>query len=573
MVNRALAPVAVGLIACLIAALSQAASASPSTGGFPSPEASTRPDTWLDALIAGSQVIGPVDRATPMHFIMTLRDDHQAEQAADLEQLYVPGSASFGRYRSNDELARRFGPDAADVDWLRRELGTVRLDADWRPGNPWLSVRGTAADVALGLGIRLLHYLAPSGVDFIAPDRQVMVPVPWQRVATGVDGLNTYASARVTAVRAGGMTPDDVLSAYDMRPLRDLGIDGSGQTVVVTIPGDGYRQGTLDAYTTRFGLPPINVVSKADDPLGMDAQGELEMDLEIIHAIAPGADLVVYASVDTSVIAMLAIQDRAVAENPGSVISQSWGSCERAASAGTLDALLAIYERGAQQGVTAFASSGDSGAFSCLERGDLPTSDAIGAHLPASVPYLTGVGGTRLSLRADGSYYHETVWSWPALTEASGGGPSSYYPRPDWQTGPGISAGQAGALRLTPDVSADAESGMAIQYGADSPGTNQGWALGGGTSQSAPIWAGMTALINEYLARQGLPAAGFLNRALYAMAREPQAFPPFHDIVQGNNLAESATPGYDTSTGLGSPDAWNLARDLETYMRSTSSAP
>ena len=142
-----------------------------------------------------------------------------------------------------------------------------------------------------------------------------------------------------------------------------------------------------------------------------------------------------------------------------------------------------------------------------------------------------------------------------------------------WQSGPGLPADPAGALRLTPDIAADAESGMAIRYDPEETGTTLGWAAGGGTSQSAPIWAGMTALINGYLARQGLPAAGFLNEALYALAREPQAYPPFHDIVQGNNLVEAAGPGYDTSTGLGSPDAWNLARDLETYMRSTSHSP
>jgi subtilase family serine protease len=566
-------PVAACLIGVLVAAAAQVASSPPSGMALLSSQAPAGPITWQDTLIATSRDTGLVDPLVSMEFLLTLRDDHQAEETADLEQLYDPHSAGFGRYRSNEEFARLFGPAAADVDWLRRQLDAVRLTADWRPGNTWLSVGGTAGDIAQALGIRLHRYQTPSGSDFVAPDGHVEVPGPWQGVVTGVDGLNTYPTARTAAVRSGGMSPDDILRAYDMLPLRDLGIDGTGQTVVVTVPGDGYRQEALDAYTTRYGLSPITVISKADDPLAIKSGGELEMDLEIIHAIAPGARLVVYASEDNSVTAMLAIQDRAVTENPNSVISQSWGSCERASSATTLDTLLAIYKRGAEHGVTAFASSGDSGAFSCLKRGGLPTADAVGAHLPASVPYVTGVGGTRLSVRSDGSYYHETVWSWPALTEASGGGPSSYYPRPAWQSGPGLQADPAGALRLTPDIAADAEAGMAIRYDPEETGTTLGWATGGGTSQSAPIWAGMTALINGYLARQGLPAAGFLNEALYALAREPQAYPPFHDIVQGNNLVESATPGYDTSTGLGSPDAWNLARDLETYMRSTSHSP
>ena len=93
------------------------------------------------------------------------------------------------------------------------------------------------------------------------------------------------------------------------------------------------------------------------------------------------------------------------------------------------------------------------------------------------------------------------------------------------------------------------------------------WSSGGGTSQAAPIWAGMTAVINQYLKRQGVKPVGFMNPALYALANNPQPFPPFHDILVGSNLVYRATPGYDLATGLGSPDAWNLARDLEAYQR------
>lgn len=549
------------VIAVLVSALGWPALARPLTPAA-HPDANDPGQARFDALLAASTDLGPADPSASVEFTMTLRNDRGRVEEADLARLYDPTSPEFGQFRSDADIASRFGPDPDEVARLIVALKAAGLMADWRPGNAWLSVGGRAADVGRTFAVSFHRFQSRSSVDFIAALGPPVIPTAWRRLIRSVDTLSDYSRFRPSAVRAGGMTADDINGGYNMKPLRDLGIDGSGQTIVITVPADGYRQESLDAFTTRFGLPPIAPVNMADDPEQIEPVGELEMDLEVVHAIAPGARLVVYASKSSRVSVMTKIEDRAVNENPGAVISQSWGSCEPAASNATLDAHASIYARSAERGVTVFASSGDSGAYTCLTEnkdwGSPPTDRRIGASLPSSVPFVTSVGGTRLSLRADGSYYHETVWSWPALTEASGGGPSSYYARPDWQTGPGVAAGDR---RLTPDIAADAESGMAIFN------TGIGWNAGGGTSLSAPILAGMTALINDYLKRQGLPPVGFLNLALYALAREPQPFPPFHDVVQGSNLLEPATVGHDTSTGLGSPDAWNLARDLEARMR------
>ena len=463
------------------------------------------------------------------------------------------------------------GSSREDVEPLLHDLGTASLTPYWRLGNDWVLVSGRVEDVGGALSVQLRRYIARSGVEFIAPTTTPSVPAAWRPLVRGLDVLNGYPRAGSMAVRAGGMTPNDVVTAYNMRPLHELGIDGSGQTVVVTVPGDGYRQAALDEFTSRFGLPPLTLVSKADDPLMIEAGAELEMDVETIHAIAPGARILVYASAKTSIGSMLEIQDRAVVENPGAILSQSWGWCEPITPTAVLDANEAIYELAAEARTTAFFSSGDNGAFSCLTENDdwgrPPSDDRIGAHMGASMPGITSVGGTRLSLREDGSYYHETAWTWPAGTSGSGGGHSTYYAQPPWQFGPGIPEPVEGAKRLYPDIAADAESGMAIYL------TKYGWTTGGGTSQSVPIWAGMTALINGYLARQELPPVGFLTPLLYQLARDPQPFPPFHDIVQGSNLVEPTVSGYDTTTGLGSPDAWNLARDLEQLLRASGGTP
>jgi subtilase family serine protease len=522
----------------------------------------------LGGVIAASTDLGPADGDTSIEFLMTLRDDHAAEEAEAVSQLYDPRSPSFGKYLTASE-SQMFGPNASEVALLRDQLTGVGLTSEWRPGQAWLSATGRAADVEQVFGVALHRYRSRSGIEFTAPTGPPRVPDAWRGIVTGINDLADYPIARPLAVRAGGLTPDDLLQAYNIMPLRQLNLDGTGQTVVVALGPEGYRQEALNTFTTKpeFGLPPIDVGPvKIVDPLTLEVKTtELEMDLETIHSIAPGARLVVYVSKDWTT-SLTELQSRAISENPGAIVSQSWGGCERKNGTATLKAWSDIYEEGAKHGVTVFVSSGDSGAYTCLGTGDedTPTNDGIGASAPATIPWVTAVGGTRLSLRADGSYYRESVWSWPAYTEASGGGPSMHFPNPEWQCAPGVPAACHGAWRLTPDVAADAapESGNAIFS------TLYGWRTGGGTSLSAPIWAGMTALINQYLQKQGLQVVGAFNQALYAIANSTPQYPPFHDVVEGGNLVESAGPGWDSSTGLGTPDAYNLARDLEQYMRS-----
>ena len=135
----------------------------------------------------------------------------------------------------------------------------------------------------------------------------------------------------------------------------------------------------------------------------------------------------------------------------------------------------------------------------------------------------------------------------------------SAFARPAWQTGPGT-GGQidTGDGREVPDVSADADpttGNFIIQNGKEQ--------VGGGTSLAAPIWAGFTAIIDQYLKASHDPPVGFFNPALYDLANSSVPYPPFHDITEGGNDLYPATPGYDMVTGLGSPNVYNLARDLK----------
>jgi len=510
-----------------------------------------------------------------LSLLLVLRDPTAARQTADLTALYTPRSPRFGHYLSAAAVAARYGPSPDVVARVRRVLQGYGLHGAWQQGNNWLSVSGTAARFAAAFGVRTRWYRSPHGVRYYASARDPLLPARLRPDVTESGHLSSYAEPQQYAVPTGGLAPTDLLAAYDATPLRTMGLDGSGQTIVF-FELDGFAQSDLDTFTGKYGLPPMHPQIKAGPTL--PPGGETTMDLEVSHEIAPGAKLVIY-NVDLSTAKsnaqalqiFLDLQTKMVTDNPGAVISQSWGGCEKADSQAYADALKNVYDHADALGESIFVSTGDNAAYECLRvspRGTVPSPDNLAVPLPAAVPGVTAVGGTRLSVAANGGWYNETVWEAPAEIGGTGGGVTAYYPMPSWQQGPGVRNAQYNPhnQREIPDVSADADpySGAAI-YGP--AGSSSAWITGGGTSQSAPIWAGLTALIDEYLQRQGLHPVGFMNPALYQIAARATPYQAFHDITVGTNLYYPATPGYDMASGLGTPDTWNLARDLEAYQK------
>ena len=213
--------------------------------------------------------------------------------------------------------------------------------------------------------------------------------------------------------------------------------------------------------------------------------------------------------------------------------------------------------------VTVVAASGDKGAASDLHLGS--TTPVKEVSLPASDPWVLAAGGTRLTAdAATGAYTRETAWNTlPAPPDsddgssASGGGFSHLFARPGYQDGvPG-----AGATRGVPDVAGDAafDTGLAVVDGKGSFG--QAFVRPAtGTSAAAPFWAGLVALADQLAGRH----LGFINSAIYSIARGPDYHAAFHDITAGDNTftvppatvtGYSAGPGWDPVTGWGTPDA------------------
>jgi subtilase family serine protease len=371
----------------------------------------------------------------------------------------------------------------------------------------------------------------------------------------------------------GCYTPQQFRTAYGVQPLLDRGIDGRGETVTVIVfaadPATSSPVVTdirqdLATFDDLFHLPAAHIsvvttLAGAGSP--WDATLEEVIDTEIVHAVAPGAALRVVLmpnpSQDTpasTAAGMLAALPLAIRDTD--VVSFSGALGEHFFSPAQVAQMRGILQQAAARHVTVVAASGDSGAVSDVYGfGTAPVKEV---SLPASDPLVLGVGGTTLTAGPHtGSYIGETAWNQIVPgggNFASGGGYSGIFARPVYQDGVhGI-----GATRGVPDVAGDAGTGMVLAREAG--GGSYELVSAGGTSAATPLWGGLVADADQ-LAGYDL---GFVNPALYQIARSPLYRQAFHDVTTGNSTVVmngatytgyQAGSGWDPVTGLGSPDA------------------
>src|SRR5439155_8756694 len=205
-----------------------------------------------------------------------------------------------------------------------------------------------------------------------------------------------------------------------------------------------------------------------------------------------------------------------------------------------------------------FVASGDSGAYDCQE--NVATDLRLRTDWPADARLSIAVGGTRIWAGADGNYVREAGWEDVLSTLGSGGGLNPTAPRAPWQSGPGVTNAYTNGRREVPDVAApaDPDSGYLVVF----RGRRTGKA---GTSGAAPFWAGVAALVQEYVRAQTGRRVPFLPPLLYRLAATRAS--PFHDVVVGGNRYYRATPGWDYATGLGTPDVAALAERIASLGR------
>ena len=448
------------------------------------------------------------------------------------------------------------------------------LAVRWRPGTQWAVVEGAAENVARAFDVEVHDYRGQRGQVFYASPQQPSIPEPVRAEVAEFGRILGYTPHHMSRpailpldVPDKGLTPGSLLTSYNASRLAADGYTGKGTTIVF-FAFDGFEQADLDTFAKTYGLPKFTPTVVGGQP--GKARGETTMDLEVADAVAPDALKVVVnarptvegAGAYVKIAQMLEDADR---QFPSAVWSFSigWG-CDKLSTAADLAPVRSALATAHSHGTTAFDASGDLAGLECKGGEDWsapPSANDVGLDSVASLPEMVDVGGTTLSTDANGVWQAEQAWFDVPLSQGTGGGVSSLFDRPEWQRA--VMPGKDPTRRLTPDVAAVADPFTGVRIVLD-----QQQLVGGGTSQSAPIWAGLAAVMNQYLLANGGHALGDLDPLLYRVAAGAP-LPGFRDVILGGNAVDTARPGYDLVTGLGTPDVDNLVRNLLILQRTT----
>ena len=543
---------------------------------------------------------GAVDAGFPLGDLSLVLAPSPGQQA-DLESFLVsvqdPASPDYQRWLTSEQFGDRFGLAQSDFDqvvaWLQNQGFTVHTVA---PSRNWIAFAGNAGMVEQAFHTEIHRYVV-GGVTHFANDRDPSVPAVLAGRIAAIRGLHDFllhppSPSYTSASGNHYLAPGDIATIYNVNSLYNAGFDGVGQKIVIA-GQTAVNLSDIQNFRSLFGLaantPQVVLVPGRGNPGTVKGDVvEADLDLEWAGAVARSASVIyVYSS------NVLDAVQYAVTQNLAPVISLSYGGCETASGASSLEP---IAQQANAQGITWLSASGDSGAAGCESGSAAVAVNGPSVSLPASLPEVTAVGGTRFA-EGSGSYWNssnganlssalsyipETAWndSSSAGLAATGGGPSAVFPKPVWQTGPGVPADGA---RDIPDVAlaASANHDGAILCTGGSCASGVGNQIVGGTSLATPVFAAITVLVNQYRVGTGAQAKaglGNINPSLYTLAQS--STDAFHDITTGNNIVScragtkgcstgsfgySAGAGYDLTTGLGSVDSYRLAVEWKAY--------
>ncbi len=494
-------------------------------------------------------------------------------ETAELVNFYVPlkmrnfdelqQRLAKGELISEQEMAEKYEPLAADersvADWLQAQgLTIVRRDKNRLA----VFAQGPVHQVAKSLQVTfaLVSYL---GADYTSAIDAPSVPATVAPVILGVNGLQPHLRAHKHQLRPASSNgnyaaylPSQIAQAYQASGLYALNLTGAGQTIAIvmdTLPATS----DLTSFWTNYGinqsLSNITLLQVVPGALSTDPDvtAESTLDTEWSSSIAPGAKVRVYATKDlTDTHVAVGYQQilNDAAKYGIHIVSLSLGQGEIGTAPSEFTAETQFFSTMAAEGITVFAASGDNGSNpDGAQQGSPP---ALQAMIPASNPYVTGVGATTLPQYYDTSADTAAEYGW----SNSGGGISANYLRPSWQTGTGV---PVTSYRCVPDVASVGDNstpGVVFIGGREKPY--------GGTSLSTPTWAGFCALINQARANSSIAAiqspVGLLGPHIYPLGGTNN----FRDMTTGNNGNYNAGPGYDLVTGLGVPNVYALAQSL-----------
>jgi kumamolisin len=520
--------------------------------------------------------------------VNALEPERRGEKMTLLFSLSIPVDAhndleaivARGEVVKPDELRQKYAANPADVQtletWLKAQGFRIVKESSDGTG---VYAEATVDQIEKSLNVKMVR-VTRDGLTYTASQNAPSLPAEVATSVHAIIGLQPFRQAHkhsrirvpkngnrrslgaksTTATVAAAMpapSPNisnappylvsEILKAYN---ADGLPVTGKGQKIAIlidTFPNDD----DLTTFWQRNNLP--NTLSQIEKITVNGAQlpapeGEETLDTEWSSGIAPGATIRIYATGSLQFVNLDMALDNILSDlatQPGMrqlSISLGLGETFMGGPTGEVATQHQKFLRLAAAGVNVFVSSGDAGS-----NPDSTGHSATGptqAEYEASDTSVIGVGGTSLVLSSNGAVSGETGWS------SGGGGQSIFFTRPAWQTGAGV---PAGTNRLVPDVSVTADpdegaflilNGQVVQIG--------------GTSWSAPVWAGFCALINEARIQAGKDAMGFLNPLLYPL----MSTACFRDITAGSNGAYQAGQGYDMVTGIGVPDLKQLIQAL-----------
>jgi subtilase family serine protease len=495
----------------------------------------------VPAVVAQHQaaLAGQVDPSTHMRMQVVLPMRNLAELKDTLGALYNPQSPLYRHWLSVADFTKRFGPTQKDYNAAMAFFRGQGLSVTNTAANRYMfQVEGQASDVERVLHVKLNLYKHPTeSRNFMAPDREptLALQVPVQEITSLDNYVLPHPKLKHADVRDGkaltGSGPGGNYIGSDLRAVyygtgKKAKLDGKGQSVGL-MELEPFNPADVALYFTNFG--PTNTVAVngvgvggSQATCGSCEDGEQELDIVYPIGMAPGLDQVqVYVSGDP-----VAIENQMASDNTSKQLSTSWGYSEKFSTEDP------IYQEMAAQGQSWFTASGDDSTLQAS--GPWPEEDAN----------IIAVGGTDLVTSGPGgTWVSEPGW------EDSASGPSlDHNIKIESYQLPYINKKNLGSTvyRNVSDISANADFDMML---CDQGKCAGGW---GGTSFSSPIWAGFTALMNQYALSKGKSTVGFLNPTVYGLSSGNKKL--LRDIVGNKSGSFPAVKGYDLVGGLGSPN-------------------
>lgn len=569
------------------------------------------------------------------------------------------GNPSYHRFLTTDQFADRFGASASDIAKVQAFIKQQGLSqVELLPNHLAIKVSGTIGQFNKAFQTSIHDYQNADGTTFHRPSTQPTLPSALSGTLIVASGLSTearYHSHRVSAFEPsaptaaatmsplaksataaaapaatctgnptatctpGEFTVGDVANRYNINPLYKAGVNGKGSTIGIATLADFLPQDAYD-YWSAIGLAvkPNRItqvhVDGGGQLSGPAGSGETSLDVEQSGGLAPWADIIVYDAPNTDA-GFFDVFNQAVSDNKVDSLSVSWGEPEILYFPQTeggvdftdeLRAFHQVFLEAAAQGISMFATAGDSGAYDTVRGfgGSLsdPVPPPLTADAPGSDPFITTAGATTVpfsySFRGGPveSITKESVWGWDYIqtyfkknlglnvgvfSVGTGGGVSVFWPQPLYQAfTPGIRKSEKNQRwlfpqfgidytlpanfkgRNEPDVSlnGDPETGYIFVSSLDGPGLLSGE---GGTSFVAPQLNGISALLKQ--ATHG--RQGFWNPQIYALQNifGYGAFSPFNDIKAGDNWFYKGVGGYEPGAGIGTLNVTNLALFLTVF--------